>query len=257
MEIFASLCDAAVLAHVLYGLPVPLHPRRRVTYRNGDDFGPSDSPPRPDRLTNLRVVGHDSVELLLAQGGATSEVFVDVPHSAAAPGWVVAESSPTFIELAAGRFHSYLEHEGLSGVLSTRDRDGVADAAGREIYSKHTKTAMPAEGHAVPLLMAPVGLPVEFTPDRELVRAGERLGVRLLVDGTAAPDRQVRVHHRRDGDTASRDVACVRTDGDGQVWVHVDAPGYWRFHAVEMRPHTDPAEADWRSHWACLTFYLP
>ena len=247
----------AVMAHVLYGLPrAGTGGARRIHLHNGDDFAPSDLSPRPDRLAGVRMVTAAGVVPLLAEGDPATRVFVDIPEHVEAPGWLVVESPPTSIELAGARFTSYLAHEGLTAVLAARAAATSSDAPGREIYSKHTKTALRSGDDRLALLTTPIGLAVEFVPAAATLRRGDTLEVTLLADGRPAPDRQVRIHHRGDGTAAAREVACLRADAFGRVRVIVDAPGDWRCHAVEMAAHDDLTKADWRSRWACLTFGL-
>lgn len=247
----------AVVAHVLYGLsPSGSVAVRRVALHNGDDFTPADGPPRPDRLVGVRVVTAHTTVPLVPAGEVATGVHVDVPAHIASPAWVVVETPPAFIELAGPKFTKYLTHEGLSPVLAARDADGTADAVGREIYSKHTKTAIGDADSPLALLTGAVGSPVEFVPMSPAPAVGEELAMTLLVDGAPAPDWQVLVHHRRDDEAQARQVACLRTDAAGRVTVRLDAEGHWRWHAVVMAAHADAAEADWRSRWACLAFRL-
>ncbi len=46
----------------------------------------------------------------------------------------------------------------------------------------------------------------------------------------------------------------ARADAHGLVTVPVAAPGEWLLSAVHMEPSAEPAEADWQSYWASLTF---
>lgn len=241
--------SVVVVGHVLYGLPVRRDGRRLVSLHNGDDFQPSDAPPRPERLAGLRIVSADGA---MAARAVAHEgvVAVDVTQ-VTAPSWLVVETSPTFIELAPEAFARYLGHEGLTAVIAARDGAGAA-TPGREIYSKHVKVAVPDAGafHAPPPL---AGLPVEIQPEGP-VETGGPLALSVVVDGRPGADLQVRVHHKPRADAVPREAACLRTDGAGRVVVVIDAPGLWRLHAIDMQRHDDAAAADWRSRWACLVF---
>lgn len=258
MDVFSWLGDAALLAHVLYGLPMVLPTGgTRVTLRNGDDFAASDAPPRPERLTGVRVMSSAGVVPLTPYADAAGNVHVDVPAAVSRPAWVVVESPPVFIELASDAFARYVAHEGLAHVIDARQATGTSGAVGREIYSKHVKTAVGSIDEAMLVSADAIGLPVELVPlSSEPLRAGADLEVELRREGRAVADVQVRVHHTAAPDHPPREAACARTDANGRIRLRLDAAGHWRCHAIVMTPHDHPAEADWRSHWACLTFRL-
>jgi hypothetical protein len=243
--------SAVAMGHVLYGLPGRGPDRRRVALFNGDDFATTDAAPRPDRLHDVRAVTARGAVVLEAVGEPLAGVSVDV-HDVEGPAWLVVETPPTFIELPPEKFDRYLSHEGLTAVREARAAD-VVPRSGREIYSKHIKVGLRA--HEAPFLAASAGLPIEIHLT-SAVDVGRAAGFQLRVDGLPAANRQVRVHHKADGAARPREVACLRTDDDGGFPVGLDAPGYWRLHAIDMQPHDDPDAADWRSRWACLVLDL-
>jgi hypothetical protein len=237
------------VGHVLYGIPNRSNDGRiRVSLHNGDDFAPTDEPPRPDRVVNVRAIGANDALNLSVNGDRPEGVLIDAPVWAS---MIVAETKPAFIELAAEKFTSYLKHAGLEDVMAMRSLDNVS-AAGREVYSKHIKVALePTERGAA--LITPSQLPVEFVSDLALGVRTSRMTATLLVNGAPGAGHQVRVTRRAMGDEAASDVWVGSTDSGGTVTVDLTATGYWRLHAVVMTPH-DGDEADWRSYWACLTF---
>jgi hypothetical protein len=243
--------SAVAIGHVLYGLPGRGPDHRRVALFNGDDFATTDGAPRPDRLRDVRAVTARGSVPLTATGDPSSGVSVDA-LDVEGPAWLVVETPPTFIQLPPEKFDRYLSHEGLTAVREARAAD-VVPRPGREVYSKHIKVGLRA--HEAPFLAASAGLPLEMHLT-SAVEVGRPAGLQLLVDGLPAANRQVRVHHKGDGAAMPREVACLRTDEDGGFSVVLDAPGYWRLHAIDMRPHDDPGAADWRSRWACLVLDL-
>lgn len=246
-----------LLGHVLYGLPSrPGRTPALVSLHNGDDFSLADQGPRPDRLQAVRAITAEGSRDLEVSGTPESGVHVDI-GGLAAPAWVVVETRPAFIELAADTFHRYLTHEGLGHVIDARSAAGADAVAGREVYSKYAKTALSDRRGTIPFLHGAVGLPIEIVPltTAPLV-LGDVLHVKVLVDGRPAPGLQVRAHQRASEEQGPRETACVHTNRDGVVAVPIDAAGLWRLHTIAMAPHDAPADADWRSRWAGLTFRL-
>jgi hypothetical protein len=129
---------AAVVAHVLYGLPRWRRDEGATTIalHNGDAFSESDEPPRPDRLASVRVIDRrGSVPLAVNAQAGGAGLRVSPVESA----WVVAETPPVPIELPGDRFEHCLAHEGLTAVLEARRAAGDAARPGREAYSQHIK----------------------------------------------------------------------------------------------------------------------
>lgn len=252
-EDFWSLlcCALPVLGHVLYGLQEPN--RGRVRLYNGDDFSASDDPPRPERICNLRAVTQEGQTPLPFSEAAGATVAIDTSPVSTRPSWIVAQTMPAHIELAAAKFDAYLAHEGIHHVIAAR---AGTTAPGREIYSKYIKTALSNEDGSVSFATQAVGFPVEFVPITTVpLCTGQALRVRLLHRDAPAADVQVRVSHRDFDSARPGDDAVLRTDADGEVTLIVSGAGYWRLHSIVMQESESP-EADWESWWAAMAFSL-
>jgi hypothetical protein len=247
-----------ILGHVLYGLPPSAEEAHQqgVSLHNGDDFAPSDQPPHPERLERARGVTADGGVSLAVDGDRVTGVTIESQPLTQRPAWTVVETPKTFIELAATKFASYLQHEGLGHVLEYRTQYGEADAAGREIYSKYVKTALSHPDGSLSLLTAAVGLPIEIVPlDAGPIRPGQNISIQVFVAGVPASDLQVRVSHREPTQNTANADLIGRTDSDGVFTAPIIAPGFWRFHAISMQRIARDG-ADWESLWASLTFRL-
>lgn len=253
IDLLALFVTPLLLGHVLYGIPRRVGDGRAlVTLHNGDDFNDRDQAPRPERLSRVRAHSATDTTRLEAVGSSESGVSVDVT-GIQPPAWLVVESAPAFIELAAEAFTKYLEHEGLTSVVEQRAASGESHTPGREVYSKYAKVAL-GDSHNSTLFSKPVGLPIELIPVRQ-----PRLNayaVRLVLQGRPASDAQVQVHWKADEASTPARVACGRTDTDGVFSFYLGTRGLWRLHAISMSPHEDPTVAAWRSVWASLTFVI-
>ena len=257
LEWLIMIC-APILGHVLYGIPPNPDETRdsRVTLHNGDGFSALDEAPHPKRLHSIRAMFEDGeVVPLAASGDRASGVSVDVGSVRNRPCWVVVETPKTFIELEPEKFQGYLEHEGLHEVIRQRTASGRQDAAGREIYSKYVKIALPGAGGETRLPRSPVGLPIEIIPMLDgALTAGTTLPVRVAAGGRPAANLQSRVSHRTaEGGEPSTDT-IYRTDRRGEAHITIDRTGLWRVHTILMTPRPDLLKADWESIWASLTF---
>lgn len=173
------------------------------------------------------------------------------------------ESNFAKIELPARQFEAYLEAEGLDGPLTARRR-AVTLSPGRERYARCAKAWVAGSDRgAASRVLTPIGLPLEIVPLADPTRAGS-LRVRVLERGVPLAGVRVKAWRQpldgqgRPRDAGSRDsvnvAADARTGPGGIATLSIAGDGEWLISAVRMVRCPDPAEADWESHWASLTF---
>jgi len=175
------------------------------------------------------------------------------------------ESTFAKIELPGPQFEAYLELEGLDGPLAARRRTG-AMGPGRERYARCPKawvagSSIGKDAHARAL--QPVGLTLELVPLADPTRPGP-LRVRVLDHGSPLAGALVKAWRQpldprgRTRDAGARDsvdvAAHARSGADGVATLPIAGAGEWLISTVHMVPSEDPAEADWQSFWASLTF---
>lgn len=225
------------VAHDLYLMPASFtaQPGKPVlvSIHNGDSFPASEGPTDPSR-----VLGGQLADLRIA-GKAT--------HGFADPAPVLAVSTqPRTIQIEATKFESYLKEEGLEQAIEYRRLHGESAKPGRETYSKHAKTVLTVPGSESGWAHA-AGLDLEFVPEAD-PSTSRSLPVRVLYQGRPAPGLQVEAAQE-----SGRRMVVGRTDSGGRIVVPIDARGRWRLHTVRME-RASSSGAEWRSHWASLTF---
>ena len=170
------------------------------------------------------------------------------------------ENKPTYLELPGDRFNSYLQAEGLDGILETRQQTGASDQLGKESYSRCAKSLLwvgsdpPADGDAS-LHDKPVGLTLELLPETNpyALQAPAPLTVQLLYEGQPVTGALVMALNK----SAPHEVQRVESGPDGRAEFDLRRSGLWLVKAVHMVPAAAQAPEDWRSYWASLTFELP
>ena len=170
------------------------------------------------------------------------------------------ENMPTYLELPAKQFNSYLQAEGLEGVLEARRQAGTSDQPGKEAYSRCAKSLLwidgepPTEGGAA-LHNKAVGLSLELLAETNPYRlqAPAPLRVQLLHEGQPVAGALVMALNK----SAPNEVQRVQSDADGRAAFTLRRSGLWLVKAVHMVPAAPEAPEDWRSYWASLTFELP
>ncbi|ETX07033.1 MAG: hypothetical protein ETSY2_13500 [Candidatus Entotheonella gemina] len=170
------------------------------------------------------------------------------------------ENIPTYLELPAERFNSYLKAEGLEAVLSTRQEAGASDQLGKESYSRCAKALLWAAGDESAERNAdhhnkPVGLTLELLPEQNpyRIKAPAQLAVQLLYKGQPVAGALVMALNK----SAPNEVQRTPSGPDGRAEFNLHRSGLWMVKAVQMIPAEAQAKEDWRSYWASLTFELP
>lgn len=168
------------------------------------------------------------------------------------------ENTPTYLELPAERFNSYLQAEGLEAILQARQAAGASDQPGKEAYSRCAKSLLWVDGGELAGNGShhnkPVGLTLELLPETNPYRlkAPASLTVQLLYEGQPVSGALVMALNKQ----APNEVQRAQSDTDGRAEFNLRRSGLWLVKAVHMVPAAAPAPEDWRSYWASLTFEL-
>jgi len=168
---------------------------------------------------------------------------------------VAYRSNNAFLEQPADEFEAHLSKEGLEAFSAERARRGESARPSRELYSRAIKCLLAAGGDSGGSLDRPLGLTLELVAETDPYRAapGDEMTVRLLYLGEPLAGAQVEAIPA----AAPRGKQVARSDALGRVRFRLAGRGAWLVKAVHMRCAEDPAEADWESFWASLTFELP
>lgn len=253
---FFLIFPAPAPAHDFWIEPSTFSPEPVATVRAdlkvGEDFDGRSVRRSAAHIERFFVVGPGGERSVPGREGTTPAGLAPIDgRGAHLIGYV---STGSAINLPAARFESYLEHEGLEGIVRQRRERGESSQPGRELFVRSAKSLLHAgeEGEGFGRLL---GLPLELVPllDPATVAPGDSLELELRFRGQPVADVLVRLRgHQRPADPASR-----RTGADGRVGFTVDGAGPWLATAVHMERAEDAAEADWRSFWASLTFSGP
>lgn len=245
-------------AHDFWVEPTSFHPaageRVALGLWSGDSFRGSPVPRSAARTARFAVLGAAGESVVQGVEGVHPAGFFTPPEPG--PYWVVFESHPRSLTLAADRFESYLLEEGLERIVELRRERAESGAAGREAYRRCAKSLIeaggPVEGPGVANAGCSLELILESSP-RSAAAAGE-VAVRLLFRGEPLSGARVVVIRR--GEPIP--VLSARSDAAGRASFPLAAADVWLVKAVHMEaaPETDSG-IDWQSWWASLTVRLP
>jgi uncharacterized GH25 family protein len=226
----------------------------------GTGFRGESKPYTPRRTVRFTYEAGRAVDLT-AVGVNGETVWARIVPTDRGGALLAYESNSTYIELPAAEFDRYLALEGLAGPLAARAKKGAQAGAGRELYRRSCKAWLagtdPARATRV------VRLPLEIVPLADPSR-GPALEVRVLYEGKPLASALLRAWRQPLGpgnapvSAAARDsvgpAAEARTDAQGVARLALEGAGEWILSTVHMVPATNPADADWQSTWASLTF---
>jgi uncharacterized GH25 family protein len=193
--------------------------------------------------------------LNLHLSGKTVQGEIRIPQSGSYV--LTARTMPHAFQLPAKDFNAYLKEEGLAHVIAWREQHGETQSAGRERYSKYAKALLTTGGNNE-FHSRTTNLAIEIVPEISPydLKPGADLPIRILLRGNPASDLQVETSWASPG-SPTKIVIVGRTDQQGRLTISHLVSGKWRIHTVSMERCKDPAEADWESSWASLTFELP
>lgn len=198
------------------------------------------------------------------------------------------------IELAAEKFNSYLEHDGVLDMLEQRQRDSVLYQDAVESYEKHVKAIYQVGDTKTNDWSTVLGYPIEFVPLANPYEkySGEKLEVQLLLDGRPLADQLVYANflkvahahthhgheHKHGGEAHSHNHPHtddqhghshqtekkelhthvsgqqLRTNDQGRVLVNLPEDGIYYLRTIYMTEVADSDELTHRSKWATLSF---
>ena len=168
------------------------------------------------------------------------------------------QSNPNAITFEKwAKFEKYLKDEGLERFEAQHRNAGKPQTGIREFYTRYAKALIGVEGGkgndraiGLPLELVALANPYELG-------AGERLPVRVLIEGKPLAGVLIKVFNKTTPDKPER----VRTDADGRADIPLAGPGVYLLNAVHMMEPLGSPTAEkayhWRSLWASLTFARP
>ncbi len=165
-------------------------------------------------------------------------------------------SSPSFIELEAKKFESYLAEEGLEKISALRAQRGEQDKSGRESYARCLKALLAVGPTTEQDRDHVLGFPLELIADANPYQhtAGTPLPIRLLFEGQPLEGALVEAKALN----GTEAVLTARTDANGHASFRFPSSGAWMLSAVHMvEVKHKNTQADWESFWASLSFALP
>ena len=164
-------------------------------------------------------------------------------------------TKPRTIELSGEKFTDYLEHEGLTRILSDRKKKGTSDKTAKEKYSKHVKAILQVDKKRTDHFSTQLDYPIEFVPLKNpyYLSVGDEMSFKLLYLGQPLVNQTVHISSRKNLEEKGKDEIASTTDKNGEVSFKIDTKGHWYIATIHML-ESEEEGLDYESNWATLTF---
>lgn len=204
-----------------------------------------------DRLVSVQRIGPDGKTALKPTKSGSG----NVSFSKAGTHVVAMVSNNAKSDLPAAKFNDYARDEGLTPAIDLREKLGLADRNGREVYSRRTKMLVKVGKSSVlqTHLLRPLGMTLEIVPERDpyAVRKGAPLPLRIYFLGKPLVGATVKLINL---DADAKPVARMLSDTNGRVIVAHPGPGNWQVNTIWTRPLVGNPSAEFDTVFSSLTF---
>jgi hypothetical protein len=253
----ALLIAAPLSAHDFWIEPSTFRPAVGTTVsvglRVGVNFHGDPVPRNPAMIVMFDCVSASGERPVVGRSGdePAGRVRIDAPGLAL----IGYRSRNTPLSLEASKFEEYLREEGLENIIAVRAKRGDSAKPSRELFSRSAKALLSTPGGPATGYDRSLGLQLELIPEKDpyALAPGAELPVRLVYAGKPLSGVLVAALPRE----APESKVEGRTDRQGRVRLRLASGGVWLVKAVHMVAAANPAEAEWESLWASLTFEIP
>ena len=220
-------------------------------------FDQSENVITRDRIINPQIIGPEynfkpAPDDFYDKGKATY-----LKYKTAGPGTYVAgvSTKPRSIELSGAEFLEYLEHEGLTEVISDRKNKGITNTSANEKYSKHVKAILQVGETRTADFSMELNYPIEFIPLKNPynLSIGDEMSFRLLYLGKPLSNQTVHVSSRKNINVKDGQETSLRTNKEGEVSFTISNEGQWYIATIHML-ESEEEDFEYESNWATLTF---
>ena len=166
-------------------------------------------------------------------------------------------TKPRAIELSGEDFTTYLEHEGLTEVISDRKTKGTSNQVANEKYSKHVKAIFQVDERRTNDFSTQLDYPIEFIPLKNpyTLSVGDIMSFKLLYFGEPLGNQTVHVSSRKNLNEKSKEETSLRTNKKGEVSFTIGNGGHWYIATIHML-ESNEENFNYESNWATLTFEI-
>ncbi|WP_425236502.1 DUF4198 domain-containing protein [Ulvibacterium sp.] len=220
-------------------------------------FDKSENVITRDRIINPKILGPNYNFIPTSDDFYDTDDITYLKFKTGKAGTYVAGIStlPRAIELNGKDFTAYLEHEGLTRVISDRKNKGIFDQTAKEKYSKHVKALFQVDDTRTDDFSTQLNYPIEFIPLKNPyeLSVGDDVSFKLVYRGEPLGNQTVHISSRTTLEEQGKEETSLKTNEKGEVSFTIANVGQWYIATIHMQESKEE-EFDYESNWATLTF---
>jgi hypothetical protein len=220
-------------------------------------FDKSENVITRDRIINPQILGPNYNFVPAPNNFYDTDEITYLKFKTGKAGTYVAGIStlPRAIELSGKDFTAYLEHEGLTGVISDRKNKGISNQTANEKYSKHVKAIFQVDDTRTDDFSTQLDYPIEFIPLKNPyeLSVGDEASFKLVYGGEPLSDQTVHISSRMSLEEQGKEETSLKTNEKGEISFTIANVGQWYIATIHMLESKEE-EFDYESNWATLTF---
>lgn len=210
-----------------------------------------------DRIINPQIIGPDYTFKPISDDFYDKGKSTYLKFKTGNAGTYVAgiSTKSRAIELTGEEFMNYLEHEGLTKIISDRKSKGITQSSANEKYSKHVKAILQVDENRTDNFSIELNYPIEFIPLKNPYKLsiGDEMSFKLLYLGEPLGNQIVHISSRLNMDTKDGKETALSTNENGEVSFTISNEGHWYIATIHML-ESNEEDFDYESNWATLTF---
>ncbi|MCP4090633.1 MAG: DUF4198 domain-containing protein [Gammaproteobacteria bacterium] len=229
-----------------------------VYLREGVDFKGNTLPYIEEWFTDFSMVSNAGRIPVISMMGNDPAAEISFPAGQTLLGY---QSAPSFVELDAEKFNTYLEHEGIEFIRETRRERGEDNDPAPEYFVRCAKALLQSSKPGESFYAEELGYVLELVPmqDPYVLTIEDSLEFVLLYRGEPIEGLLLQAFTREQPELIQK----VRTDALGRATIKLSMPGTWFIKAVQIEALNSsantmmakaPPTALWQSYWASYLF---
>jgi len=245
------------VAHEYWIAPVKYKIKSKETFSvncyAGEDFKEAIWAKRKERTLQVNIFHEKTKNDITPKFIAQDSVKIPMSLNEAGNHLIAISTKPSYIEMEGAAFNAYLKEDGMSNILSYREKNNLQEKRSREYYQRCAKTLLQVDGKNDASYKMNTGMQLEIIPQNNpYANDAKELNVYFEFKGKPLANYQVRTWCKKGGKLIIK--SFYQTDSNGYVTLPIKEKGEWMISVVKMELYTATDKADYESYWGSYTF---
>jgi len=219
----------------------------------GENFKEAIWAKRKDRTLQVNIFHEKNKNDITPKFVAQDSVKIPMFLNESGHHLIAISTKPSYIEMEGKAFNAYLEEDGMTNILSYREKNNIKEKRSREYYQRCAKTLLQVDGKNDDSYKINTGMQLEIIPQNNpYADDAKELNVYFEFKGKPLANYQVRTWCKKNGKLIVK--SFFQTDSNGYVTLPIKEKGEWMISLVKMELYTATDKADYESYWGSYTF---